>query len=196
MVWVGTPVSSLYAWMSHSTWFFNRKRGIDRAAFAKFMEDEWVKRKTFGMIAYPEGTRSQASEPLPLKTGVLQFAYEYKHPVQCVITAGKETVCNEKRLSMKRNQTVITACSEVVDPAKFENMDAFVAKVREVFAETFKSAYATKVEDAVPYNPPLGAETPSFQPACEPYKIRGLRLATILLGLVALGTRFSSKLAI
>lgn len=37
LVWVGTPVSSLYGWMAHSTWYFNRKRGIDRQAFAKFM---------------------------------------------------------------------------------------------------------------------------------------------------------------
>jgi len=51
MVILATPVSSLYAFMSHSTWFFNRKRGIDRAAFAKFMDDEWNKRPQYGMIA-------------------------------------------------------------------------------------------------------------------------------------------------
>lgn len=93
MVWIGTPVSSLYAWMTNSTWFFNRKRGLDRAAFSTFMETSWGKRGEFGMIAYPEGTRNQAMEPLPLKTGVLHFAYEYKHPVQVVITTKKEVCC-------------------------------------------------------------------------------------------------------
>ena len=193
MVWVGTPVSSLYAWMSHSTWFFKRQRGIDRAAFAKFMEDEWVKRQTFGMIAYPEGTRNQAAEPLALKTGVLQFAYEYKHPVQCVITAGKEAVCNEKKLSMIRNQTLITSCSEAIDPVKFDTMEAFVTKVRESFAETWKAAYTTKEEDAVPYNPPMGSPPPTFQSACEPYKIRSLRIASLVLLLVAIGGRWTIR---
>jgi 1-acyl-sn-glycerol-3-phosphate acyltransferase len=57
MVVIGTPVSSLFAWMSSSTWFFNRKRGLDRQAFFRFMEASWDKRPDFGMIAYPEGTR-------------------------------------------------------------------------------------------------------------------------------------------
>lgn len=191
MVWVGTPVSSLYGWLSHSTWFFNRKRGIDRAAFAKFMEDEWTKRPTFGMIAYPEGTRNQEDDHLPLKTGVLQFAFEYKHPVQCVITAGKEGVCNEKKLTMNRHRAVVTACSELVDPEKFESQDAFVTKVREVFTATWKSAYTTKEEDGVAYNPPMGSTPPTFQPACEPYKVRALRIATVLLFLLTLGGRWS-----
>jgi 1-acyl-sn-glycerol-3-phosphate acyltransferase len=191
MVWVGTPVSSLYAWMSHSTWFFKRQRGIDRNAFAKFMEDEWTKRPTYGMVAYPEGTRNQAGEPLPLKTGVLQYAFEYKHPVQCVVTAGKEQVCNEKRLTMKRNRAVVTSCSELIDPTKFETMEAFVTKVRESFADTWKSAYTTKEEDAVPYNPPMGREPPTFQPVCEPYKLRTLRLATLCLVLLVLGGKWS-----
>jgi hypothetical protein len=159
------------------------------------MEDEWTKRQTFGMIAYPEGTRNQAQEPLPLKTGVLQFAFEYKHPVQCVITAGKEVVCNEKRMTMSRNQGLITSCSELIDPTKFENQEAFVAKVRESFAETWKSAYTTKEEDAIAYNPPMGAEPPTFQTACEPYKIRTLRVASVLILLIALGSRWTSRLA-
>ena len=188
-------MSSLYGWMSHSTWFFKRQRGLDRAAFAKFMEDEWTKRSTFGMIAYPEGTRNQLPDALPLKTGVLQFAYEYKHPVQCVITSGKEHACNEKRLAVKRNQTLITSCSEAIDPAKFDTMEAFVSKVREAFNETWKAAYSTKEEDAVPYNPPMGATPPTFQLACEPYKIKAMRIVSIVAVLVALSGRWTSRVA-
>jgi 1-acyl-sn-glycerol-3-phosphate acyltransferase len=186
MVWIGTPVSSLYAWMSHSTWFFNRKRGIDRAAFAKFMDTEWARRSSFGMIAYPEGTRNQDKDPLPLKTGVLQFAFEYKRPVQCVITAGKENVVNEKRMSARRDQTLITECSVVLDPAKFDSQEKFVAEVRKVFAETWKSAYTTRPEDAVVYEPPLEVPAPGFASACEPAKLKTLRIGAALVACVAL----------
>jgi 1-acyl-sn-glycerol-3-phosphate acyltransferase len=188
MVWVGTPVSSLYAWMSHSTWFFNRKRGIDRVAFAKFMEDEWVKRPTFGMIAYPEGTRNQTDAPLALKTGVLQFAFEYKHPVQCVITVGKERVCNEKILDVSMNQALTTSCSELIDPKDFESLDEFVVKVRATFADTWNQAYQAKPEDVEEYDPPMGQAAPTFQAACEPYKVRALRIVILVIALVAVGS--------
>ena len=190
MVWIGTPVSSLYAWLSHSTWFFNRKRGIDRAAFAKFMDTEWARRPTFGMIAYPEGTRNQDKDPLPLKTGVLQFAFEYKRPVQCVITAGKESVCNEKKLTARLGQTVVTECSAVIDPTTFDTQDKFVAEVRKAFAETWKLAYGAKSEDCVAYEPPMDVPHPTFQSACEPAKVKTMRIATVIIALVAAALPF------
>ena len=179
MVWVGTPVSSLYAYMAHSTWYFNRKRGIDRAAFAKFMEDEWAKRPHFGMIAYPEGTRNQLAEPLTLKTGVLQFAFEYKHAVQCVITTNKEVVCNEKSLSMSRNQTVVTCCSDVLDPAQFGSLEDFVKRVREAWVETWRAAYGCDPHDAEPYDPPMNNPQPTFADVPEPQKLNFVRLMAV-----------------
>lgn len=193
MVWVGTPLSSLYAWMAHSTWFFNRKRGIDRNAFSKFMEDEWQKRPTYGMIAYPEGTRNQTMEPLTLKTGVLHFAYEYKHPVQCVITAHKEKACNEKALSASRGQTLITCCSDLVDPNEHETLEEFVSTVREKFVGAWKLAYNANVDkDTSTYNPPMGATPPVFEPASEPYKLRAIRVTALLAFLALLGERFKT----
>jgi len=181
LVWVGTPVSSLYGWMAHSTWYFNRKRGIDRQAFAKFMDEEWSKRPTFGMIAYPEGTRNQTQTHLPLKTGVLQYAYEYKRAVQCVVTANKEAVCNEKRFSVGRGVALVTSISPVVDPAGFDSMEAFVAKVREEFARSWDDAYNTKTTEALEYEPPMGHTPPSFTPVVEPSKVAILRVVVLLL---------------
>ena len=190
MVWVGTPVSSLYAWLSHSTWFFNRKRGIDRAAFAKFMDTEWARRPNFGMIAYPEGTRNQDNDPLPLKTGVLQFAFEFKRPIQCVITTGKENVVNEKRFTAKLNQTVVTECSKVIDPSEFDSQEKFVAEVRKAFVDTWKLAYSAKPEECIPYEPPMDVPHPTFQSACEPSKVKAMRVAALVVALIAAGLPF------
>lgn len=150
MVWVGTPVSSFYAWLSQSTWFFNRKPGVDREWLANWMNTEWDKRPDAGMVAYPEGTRNQTGKPLKLKTGVLEFAYRYKYPIQCVITTNKDQVINEKKLRAGFNKTVVTSVSCVVDPAEFEDQSSFVEEVRKTFEETWNDAYNCKVEDSVP----------------------------------------------
>ncbi|KAH9256327.1 hypothetical protein BASA81_005548 [Batrachochytrium salamandrivorans] len=180
MVWLGTPVSSLYGWMTHSTWFFNRKRGLDRAQFSQFMESNWATRSGFGMIAYPEGTRNQNPEPLPLKTGVLHFAYEYKHPVQVVITTNKETAYNEKKFHYIHGTAVVTCFSKVLDPHEFATQKEFVDKCRDTFIETWALAHSDEAE-AVEYEPPMGREAPGYAPPSEPFKTNLLRLAVFVL---------------
>lgn len=138
------------------------------------------------MIAYPEGTRNQTQTPLPLKTGVLQYAYEYKRSVQCVVTANKETVCNEKKFSVGRGVALITSISAVVDPASFPTMEAFVTKVREEFARSWDDAYNTRMSEAVEYEPPMGhSPPPPFTPVVEPVKVAVLRVVVLLLTIVS-----------
>lgn len=42
-----------------------------------------------GCVVYPEGHRFKESGSLPLKTGVMEVAYNLKIPCQCVLTLGK-----------------------------------------------------------------------------------------------------------
>jgi len=137
----------------------------------------------------PEGTRNQRPEPVPLKTGVLQYAYDYKRVVQCVITTNKELVCNEKSLTLSRNRTVVTCCSDVIDPSQFATFDDFVKEVREVYARTWKDAYGTDSEDADAYEPPMGRPAPAFEDACEPAKLNLVRLLAVLLAVVVVALR-------
>ena len=41
---------------------------------------------------YPEGHRFKENGSLPLKTGVMEVAYNLKLPCQCVLTLGKVRV--------------------------------------------------------------------------------------------------------
>ena len=42
-----------------------------------------------GIVVYPEGHRFKGEGSLPLKTGVLEVAYNLKVPCQCVLATGK-----------------------------------------------------------------------------------------------------------
>eukprot|EP00511_Aplanochytrium_stocchinoi_P012104 CAMPEP_0204877898 /NCGR_PEP_ID=MMETSP1348-20121228/48448_1 /ASSEMBLY_ACC=CAM_ASM_000700 /TAXON_ID=215587 /ORGANISM="Aplanochytrium stocchinoi, Strain GSBS06" /LENGTH=172 /DNA_ID=CAMNT_0052034817 /DNA_START=458 /DNA_END=973 /DNA_ORIENTATION=+ len=162
MVWIGTPVTSLWAWLSHSTWFFNRKPGIDRSAFGKWINSQFDERPHPGLIAYPEGTRNQKDEPLKLKSGVLQYAYEFNRPVQCVITTNKDTVVNEKAAKLNRNVICVTHISKPLYPKDFADSKEFVVSARELFVKTWETAYNTKPEHGDLYSPPYGLKEPQY----------------------------------
>lgn len=46
-------------------------------------------RPSNGCVVYPEGHRFKEKGSLPLKTGVMEVAYNLKRPCQCVLTLGK-----------------------------------------------------------------------------------------------------------
>ena len=72
--------------------FFQRRSGTSRAAFVRFVHDNWAYRPHKPLIVYPEGTRNLTERALPLKTGGIQAAYELSVPVQIIITRNKEQV--------------------------------------------------------------------------------------------------------
>ncbi|GBG34169.1 1-acyl-sn-glycerol-3-phosphate acyltransferase [Hondaea fermentalgiana] len=189
LVIIGCPMSSLYAYIAHSTWFFNRKKGIDRDALGEYIQSQWLARPNQGLIVYPEGTRNLKMEPLRLKTGVLKMAFDYQRPVQAVITTNKERVANEKDLSYERNVSCVTSISPALEPHKFESFEAFVEAVREQFVETWEDAYSCKPEDAIAYDPPYGLKTPTYEPVPYPRRVWYARIVIILIAVLVYASR-------
>ena len=64
-----------------------------------------------GLSVYPEGHRSTLGESLPLKRGMLHYAYSRKLPVQVVIGANKEAIISEKHCTARLNQTAVVGYS-------------------------------------------------------------------------------------
>lgn len=60
---------------------------------------------------YPEGHRSTLGESLPLKRGMLYYAFSRKLPVQIVIGANKEAIISEKHHTARFNQTAVVGFS-------------------------------------------------------------------------------------
>jgi len=181
LVILGCPVSSLYAWIANSTWFFNRKKGLNRDALASYLETCWLTRPGKGLIVFPEGTRNQKKEPLRLKTGVLKMAYDYKRPVQSVVTTGKELVANEKTLHCERGVVCVSSISPAIKPQDYDTFESFVAAVRKQFEDTWADAYAQEPEAAIEYIPPLGLPTPAYESLKHPLRVWSVRLIVMLI---------------
>ena len=66
-----------------------KRNGDIKSIYAKM--DSFISKSYYhGMIVYPEGTRNLTDKPLPLKKGIIYYAYERNHPVQVIITKNKE----------------------------------------------------------------------------------------------------------
>lgn len=180
MVMLGTPMSSFWAWLSNSTWFFTRKKGLDREKFFEWIESKWQTRPEFGLIAYPEGTRNHDNQALPLKSGVLQYAYNYKRKVQVLITTNKEKVVNEKKLSIHYGVACVVEASEVIHPTEFDSFELFKKAIKKKFTDTWEKAYSASLQAKLDdpstrnsalkqlkeleiFDPPLGMKEPVFE---------------------------------
>lgn len=70
---------------------FKRNAVQDKDQFNAWLDASLDASPMNGIVAYPEGTRSRGDRPLPLRKGIVMYAFLRKIPVQCVVTAGKET---------------------------------------------------------------------------------------------------------
>ena len=90
-------------------------------------------------MVYPEGHRYKEKGYLPLKTGVMEVAYNLHIPCQAVITLGMEDLIDEINLKMNKNQQLITCVSEVMNPTDFKTKEEWFEHVRKVWDETYKT---------------------------------------------------------
>jgi hypothetical protein len=58
-----------------------------------------------------------------------------------VVTAGKERVINEKKMSGAFNQLVVTHVSPVLHPKDFANKEDFIAASRKLFTDAWTKAH-------------------------------------------------------
>mmetsp|Transcript_16008 Transcript_16008/g.41568 ORF Transcript_16008/g.41568 Transcript_16008/m.41568 type:complete len:330 (+) Transcript_16008:24-1013(+) len=134
---------------------FRRDLVRDKEKFNSWLDEEIQQSLLNAMLVYPEGHRNIKPDALPLKRGMLHYAYSRKMPVQVVITAGKENVLSEKAMSTGFGQVLVTGFSDVIDPNNFKAGEDFITKVSEVFMSEWARVYghAKKPESLPDYNP-------------------------------------------
>lgn len=129
-------------------WFFKRgsrkkKGGTNRRKLFDMMDRKLAESPEVGLIVYPEGHRSQKPDPLPLKYGCIQYAYESNMDIQVIIGAGKEQVFNEQaHVSRLSDGTIHVAYSTPVRRGD-KTMEEFIAEVRHQWAVTWAEAYGS-----------------------------------------------------
>ena len=105
------PVSELHGAVGAVVCAFNRCSRLLLQAFNKWIDEQLDSSPQPGLSVYPEGHRSTHGESLPLKRGMLYYAYSRKLPVQIVIGANKEAIISEKHCTARFNQTAVVGYS-------------------------------------------------------------------------------------
>jgi len=109
---------------------FKRGAIADKDAFNRWLDAKIAASPAPGLVVYPEGHRSSLATSLPLKRGMLHYAYGRGVPVQVVMSAGKERVISEKRRRAAWGGVVATAYAPPVFPAQHPDFASFMAAVQ------------------------------------------------------------------
>ncbi|GFR47784.1 hypothetical protein Agub_g9553, partial [Astrephomene gubernaculifera] len=120
---------------------FKRGTIADKEAFNSWLDATLGRSHVPGLLVYPEGHRSLKPASLPLKRGMLHYAFSRKIPVQIIITRGKEEVLSEKRMAVRFGRTLVTQFSKVIEPGQFASFDAFFSAVQSTWDECWRGAY-------------------------------------------------------
>lgn len=134
---VAFPAFMLAVCVCRSVILFRRDNVKDFEAFNAMIEAKMRGSPVDGLIVYPEGHRSTRPKPLPLKKGMLQFAWSRKLPVQVVASCGKEGVLSEKATSARWGRRVAVAYSVPVRPVQHADFDSFFKAVVSEWVSTW-----------------------------------------------------------
>ena len=135
---------------------FKRNLVRDKDAFNSWLDEKRGESLLNAMLVYPEGHRNtNPTELLPIKRGMLHYAYTRKMLVQVCMSSGKEQVLSEKRLSVGFGVDVVTSFSEPIDPNDHKDAASFIAEVQ----RSFEGHWRTVLKEA-----PNAASLPIYNP--------------------------------
>eukprot|EP00803_Ostreobium_quekettii_P007666 evm.model.scf_3947.1 EVM.evm.TU.scf_3947.1 scf_3947:614-6150(+) len=149
MVLVAFPSFMSPAWVMEAIFFFNRNDVKDKEKFNLWIDKCWGHSPYPGLVIFPEGHRNIKLTSLPLKRGMLRYAFSRKVPCQCVIASGKEDVLSEKEMHIHFGAKIVVGYSEVIRPEKFPDVEGFIGEVQRVWDKTWTKVF-TKSEDIRP----------------------------------------------
>ncbi len=131
------PLTWLATRIDHSTWFFRRGKRQGIKAFFSWLDHEFDRCPLNGLIVYAEGTRNLSEAPLRLKTGMINYAYSRKLPIQILSTQRTERVLNEKQWDYAYDVEVLYRIEEPIDPQDFSSRKAFQDEITRVFEQAY-----------------------------------------------------------
>ncbi len=114
--------------------------------FNKWIDSQFADSPQTGLAVYPEGHRSTHGESLPLKRGMLKYAYTRKLPVQIVIGGNKEAILSEKHRTARFHQTVAVGFSEVIKPGEYPDFEIFMQKVQATWDKEWNEVFTANLE--------------------------------------------------
>lgn len=142
------PFMGIVSYMTGRCWYFVRGQSTkDLDQFYVWLDEKfaWKDNLRKNLIVYPEGHRNLKKDPLPLRTGMLRYAFTRKLPVQIFMCHGYDEVLNEKRFTSNfGNSLVKYKIYPILDPKEFENLEEFIETIKTLFEERFYEVHGRK----------------------------------------------------
>ena len=109
----------IWSKFNHAIWFFNRGgRGDNLEPFFKWIDFKFTQTESMRNSLYVavEGHRNRKSTPLPLKKGMVKYAWSRKTLAQPLIYFGHELAMDEDTLACTPGQTCYYFIDEPLEP--------------------------------------------------------------------------------
>mmetsp|Transcript_1085 Transcript_1085/g.1090 ORF Transcript_1085/g.1090 Transcript_1085/m.1090 type:complete len:180 (+) Transcript_1085:229-768(+) len=135
------PFMGIISHMTGRCWYFVRGQSTkDLEQFYVWLDKKFSFTENLRkhLIVYPEGHRNLKKEPLPLRTGMIRYAYLRKMPVQFFMCDGYDEVLNEKKFTACFGTSIVKfKLFPLIDPKDFDTVEAFIDKIKKDFVESF-----------------------------------------------------------
>eukprot|EP00879_Flechtneria_rotunda_P021865 GHRR01023058.1.p1 GENE.GHRR01023058.1~~GHRR01023058.1.p1 ORF type:complete len:312 (+),score=62.16 GHRR01023058.1:288-1223(+) len=112
---------------------FKRGSIADKQKFNAWIDNCVKASPVPGICLFPEGHRSRAPHSLPLKRGMLHYAYSRNMPVQIVMSAHKELAMDEKTFHVRFGTTCVTGYSELIPASTYATFEEFCVAIQSVW---------------------------------------------------------------
>ena len=138
------PATALTYIVDNSVWFFTRG-GIhsDKSKlneFYKWLDFNFNSRFTHrkSLVVYPEGHRNVTYQPLPLKLGMIEYAYYNRQPVQICIAFGLEDLIDDKKLLINdKGGMIYYYYDKPIFTEDYPTMQEYVEEIKRRFTASF-----------------------------------------------------------
>jgi 1-acyl-sn-glycerol-3-phosphate acyltransferase len=117
-----------------------------------------------GMVVYPEGTRNVRPDALPLRRGLIKYAWSRGLDVQVIIASDKEHVLSSHLYSASWGVEILCGYGEVVSSKAHPNdFEAFFAEVKRSWDAEWDRVYGAKHARGTSRAPALKPHAPKVQ---------------------------------
>lgn len=90
------------------------------------------------LLAFPEGHRHLGRGTLPLKRGLIKWAFKNQQACAVVLHYGNDLVINERTMSLNRGIEVVCDHRGIFDPADFSSAAEFYDRISHEFEQGYK----------------------------------------------------------
>lgn len=133
------PFMALVSIYTDGVWYFVRGGTKNLDDFFNWIDSKFQKHKTGRMhlMVYPEGHRNLKKEPLPVRSGMIRYAYSRKIPIQMFMSSGYDTIVNEKKMISDWGAVVSYKIYEPIFTDQYLNFESLMDELRRTFKERF-----------------------------------------------------------